>query len=190
MNYTNPFRSAVAVISVTLLAACGDSNFPSDGFKAVKFGMSSSQLEGIGFSCYSDKKRCEKTADSRKDATEGETLFGKPASIDVELSDDKISSIKVRIGIESKEMVELLSKALGSPKTFEFNNGWGDKVRRYYWVSSAGTSIAATIVLDEKPPQGIFKMGGPLSTADYRNKQETTKMLDEINKSSVKPKDL
>lgn len=190
MNNFNPFRSAVVLISVTLLAACGNSNFPSDGFKSAKFGMSASQLEGIGFSCKPDKKSCEKKADAKKEATESETLFGKPADIDVELSDDKIGSINVRIGIEEKEMVELFSKALGSPKTFEYTAFLGDKIRRYYWVSSGGTSIAVTINLDEKPPQGIFKMLGPRSTAKYRNKQETTKMLDEVNKSSVKPKDL
>lgn len=190
MNNFNPFRSAVVLILVTLLAACGDSNFPSDGFKSTKFGMSASQLEGMGFSCKPDKKSCEKKPDAKKEATESETLFGKPADIDVELSEDKISSINVRIGIEEKEMVELFSKALGSPKIFEYTALFGDKIRRYYWISSGGTSIAVTINLDEKPPQGIFKMLGPWSTAKYRNKHETTKMLDEINKSSVKPKDL
>ena len=190
MSNFNQFRNAVVLISVTLLAACGDSNFPSDGFKSTKFGMSSSQLEGTGFSCKPDKNSCEKMADAKKEATEGDTLFGKPSDIDVELSDDKINSINVRIGIEENEMVELFSKALGSPKTFEYTGFLGDKIRSYYWISSGGTSIAVTINLDEKPPQGIFKMIGPRSTAKYRNKHETTKMLDEINESSVKPKDL
>ena len=189
MNNFNPFRSAVVLISVTLLAACGGSDFPSDGFKSTRFGMSSSQLESTGFSCEPDKKSCEKKTDSKKEATEGDTLFGKPADIYVELTDDKVSSINVRIGIEEKEMVELFSKALGSPKTYEYTAFLGDKIRRYYWVSSGGTSIAVTINLDEKPPQGIFKMLGPRSTAEYRSKHETTKMLDKINKSSVKPKD-
>lgn len=190
MNNFNPFRSAVVLISVTLLAACGDSNFPSDGFKSTKFGMSASQLEGIGFSCESNKKSCEKKADAKKEATQSDTLFGKPADIDVKLSDDKIASINVTVGIEEKEMVELFSKALGSPKTSEHTTFLGDKIRRYYWISSGGTSIDVLINLDEKPPQGIFKMAGPLSNARYRSKQETTKMLDEINKSSVKPNDL
>lgn len=190
MDILNRSRSAVIFISLTFLAACGMSDFDSDGFKSIKFGMSSSQLERIGFSCESDKKKCRKQADANKEASEGDTLFGKPADIDVELTDDKASSINVRIGIEEKEMVELFSKALGSAKTHEYTAIFGDKIIRYYWVSSGGTSIAVTINLDEKPPQGIFKMMGPRSTAKYRNKPETTKMLEEINKSSVKPKDL
>jgi len=138
----NSFRSAVVLISVTFLAACGESDFPSDGFKSTKFGMSSSQLEGIGFSCKPDKKRCNK-----KEATEGETLFGKPADIEVDLSDDKTIGIYVSIGIEKKEMVELFSKALGSPKSFEYTAILGDKIRRYYWISSGGTSLLSSLMI-------------------------------------------
>lgn len=190
MKSFNPFRSAAVLVSVTLLAACSDSNFPSDGFKSTKFGMSAGQLEGIGFSCTPDKRMCERKADEKNEAAKTETLFGKPADIDVELSDDKVSSIDVRVGIEEKEMVELFSKALGSPKTFEYTALLGDKIRRYYWISSGVTSIAVTVNLDKEPLQGIFKVIGPRSTAKYRNQGETAAMLNEINRSSVKPKDL
>lgn len=171
------------------LAACSNSDFPSDGFKTTKFGMSTSQLEAIGFTCEANKKKCSKKLNTKKDAAESETLFGKPADIDADLADDKVTSINVHVGVEEKELVELFTKAVGSPKTFDYVSIFGDKIRLYYWVTSGGTSISITINLDEKPAEGIFKMIGPRATAVYRSKQETTDLLDKIKKSAVKPKD-
>lgn len=168
-----------------LLGACGNSSFPSDGFKSTKFGMNSTSLESIGFTCTPDKKTCEK-----KDKKDGETLFGKPADLYAELTSDKTTTIKVRIGVESNEMVDLFVNAIGNPKTYEYTAWLGDKIRQYYWVSSDETSIVVTVNLNEKPPQGIFKIVGPRSTAEYLDKIETKKLLERIKKNAVKPKDL
>lgn len=175
---------AIAALPV-LLGACGNSSFPSDGFKSTKFGMNSTSLESIGFTCGPDKKTCEK-----KDKKDAETLFGKPADVYAELTGDKTTTIKVRIGVASNEMVDLFVNAIGSPKTYEYTAWLGDKIRQYYWISSDETSIVVTVNLDEKPPQGMFKIVGPRSTAEYLDKTETTKLLERIKKNAVKPKDI
>lgn len=189
MNNSNLYRVVIIALCSSLLASCGDSNFPSDGFKSVKFEMNAHQLESIGFSCKPDKLSCEKKAGEKQQLSESETLFGKPADIDVELADNKASTIKVMIHIEEKQVVELFTKALGSPKIFEYPSLFGNKIRRYYWISSEGTSIVININLDEEPPQGIFKMVGPLAIVRYQDKFETSKLLDMVKKSSVRPKD-
>ena len=69
MNNSNLYRIVIIAVCLSLLASCGDLNFPSDGFKSVKFEMNAHQLESIGFSCESDKLSCEKKADEKKQPT-------------------------------------------------------------------------------------------------------------------------
>ena len=188
---TTVFRVKLVHFVVPLfIAACNSSNFQSDGFKNIKFGIKSTQLTEIGFTCELGNKVCNKRAGSKAPTDENSTLFGKPADIDVELKDGVAAVINVRIGIDDKEMIDLFSKAFGRPQVFEYTGFVGDKIRRQYWLSNDNTSVSVTTNLDQGPPQGIFKMIGPRSSAVYRSKAQTKLMLDEISKQSVRPKDL
>lgn len=186
-NISNKFLLLLLII---VLSGCGSSNFPLDGFKSVKFDMSSSQLEKFGFSCTQDKKSCKKDKPLGDPKPESSTLFGQAASLKIDLSDDKVSCITVFVSMEDRELIELYENALGKPKTFQFNQIFtGNKIQKNYWVSADATSIAVTEILNKEPPQGLFKMLGPSSAATYCNKSETAKLIDEAKKASIKPKD-
>lgn len=178
------------VVCLQFIAACDSSNFKSDGFKSIKFGMTTAQLTQMGFTCEADKKVCKRRADTKAPTDDNATLFGKPADVEVELKSNLATVVNVRISVEEREMIDLFSKALGKPKTYEYTGFTGDKIRHYYWISSDSTSISVITNLDERPPQGIFRMVGPRSSAVYRSKVETKYLLDEITNNSVKPKDL
>ena len=190
LNHMLSRTSLALLVGLLFITACDSTNFKSDGFKNIKFGMTTAQLTQVGFTCEPDKKVCQKRADSKAPTDDNATLFGKPADVEAQLKSDATAVISVRISIEDKEMIDLFSKALGKPKTFEYTGITGDKIRRYYWISSDNTSICVTTNLDEGPPQGIFKMIGPRSSAVYRGQAETKTFKDDITKNSVKPTDL
>lgn len=190
MNHILSRTTLALLVCMQFITACDSTNFQSDGFKNIKFGLTTTQLTQMGFICESDKKVCNRRADSKAPVDDNATLFGKPADVEAQLKSDATAMISVRISIEDKEMIDLFSNALGKPKTFEYTGFTGDKIRRYYWLSSDDTSICVTTNLNAGPPQGIFKMIGPRSSAVYRDKVETRTFLDEITKNSVKPKDL
>lgn len=186
----NIIFKSLLVCSFTLLLGCGNKSFSLDGFKSVKFDMSSSQLEGVGYKCTPDKKSCRKDSPRVDLKSENETLFGQSTRLSVDLTEDKVSCIFVGVDIEDKELIELFEKALGKPTTFQFNQIFtGNILQKNFWVSSEETSITVTAVLNKQPPEGLFKMLGPHSAAAYCNKQETSKLIVQAKNAAIKPKD-
>ena len=160
----------------------------NDGFKSVKFGTSANQLKDMGFSCES-AERCDKKLLSGH-STDGESLFGQPAAITVHLVDDKASVIDVSIEMTDTQIAELVGQSLGAPKIYQFYGYYGDRIRSNYWVFSNGTSID---VRQNLSPRKSYRVGPyilpPTGTVKYRDKNATSTMLQEIEKSSVKPRD-
>lgn len=188
MKYFKYSTITAIFLSATLLtlSSCGNSNPPLDGFKSIKFGMSKSELEAMGFHC--ESRECK---DDQGDS-KSQTLFGKPASIQIEMTDKEITSI-IRVyirGMEDEELLQLFTKALGKPRERDFVNFGLQQMRESYWISPEGTSISVVNAIVKKPREKIFGVDtGPLTIAYYRDKNNTAERWSKTKDSSVNKKD-
>lgn len=140
--------------------------FELDGFKDIKFGMNKNELITLGFSCGEEALT---SCDILKNGPQY-TLLGREADdISVQLEDNKVISVLVKVNTMSKEeAVEVFKQSLGNPQQFGTFSQEREDIMDYLWVSSNQTSIR--IVIDPAKPNAIL-------VVHYDDKVQTSKTL-------------
>lgn len=150
--------------------------FDLDGFKDLKFGMPANELAAKGYAC--------KTAYSMLSCEGKDTLFGNLAAVEV-MFKGGISNVRVSVEVTPKDAEGLekqffqnFNSQLGTPTSYVFMGATGKQVRKTFWKSVSGTSIAMNQMVNPEP-MGVVRNGGfpidinPRVTVHYLNAEET-----------------
>ncbi len=205
-------RTAVVVVSLALITGCSPSttndsgasapvastkvDIPDiNGFKDAKFGMTTQELESLGYYCH--VTRDEGVDQDFNECRSSTTLFGLPAIAVAHFIDGKVVSIVVTA--EDNKPIDLnalYSDALGTPIYHKKRNA-GDLTNEFIllWIAKNNAGVAilgqdkGTRTAINDGSMEIVENGVPKfkQTAHYYNEAITTKLHLDILGSHVAP---
>lgn len=155
-----------AMICITLVAVSCSKSVPTDGFKDLKFGMTLTQLQALGFNCEANDIMCSR---SRTGNEAPYTLFGKEAQVYLKTEAGRLTSVDVNIDATSAELIALYSKELGKPKSFTYA-AFGGQSAKTYWASGSQAAVVIS-------PGSVNLFGTPRAGATYLGPEETEALL-------------
>lgn len=168
-------RSAAILLAVFSVSACSG-RVPTQGFKDLHYGMSLDELRARGFDCQADEFYCS----SERPQESGYTLFGKEASVHVQTSEGRLSSVSVSIDVTSDELIALYTREFGEPQTFTYRS-LGGQSERHFW--HAGDRAAISVTRSTRGDRSV--LGMTFSSADYLGPEATQALLEEASSNTV-----
>jgi len=125
-----------------------------DGFKDIKFGMSMSQVESLGFTCKPSDNKCNAYdfSGGNNYVKSGVTIFNKPVK-DITVyfnSSDKASEVSVGVNVaDSADIRDSMKATFGTPKVKNVprdKNRNQDEIIQSDWNVGSVTATSITIL--------------------------------------------
>lgn len=161
----------LGLLAVLLLAACGGTPMPEDGFGEVKYGMSSDDLKRAGFTCETETE-CEK--DRSSGGSKDDPIFTKPDKVTANLTNGAVTSIDLWFrSYSDDETISAYTEAYGEPAVCRFQNVLGATVEHHIWSAGSGASITVSKILDYGFAPNTGGLTSRMSTATYRDAEQS-----------------
>ncbi len=181
------WRKAAGLLAAFALTGCFVRDVPSDGFKAIKFGTTSRQLEDVGFQCFFEKRICSRSRFEGMNTGEDMLLY-QHASVTATLVDDKVRSIVVHAYGRPSDVLDVFQRKYGPPVVTVAHTPAGLEVTLLYWLSTANTAVV--IVggpVSSAYPLRPVSMSQPEVTVEYLDATATTEFLANLRAARFEP---
>lgn len=181
------WRKAAALLTAFALTGCFIREVPSDGFKAIKFGSTSKQLEAVGFQCFVEQRICTRSKHDGLNTGE-DTLLHHFATVTATLVDDKVRSIVVRAYARPSDVLEIFERKYGPPVVAVAHTPAGLEATLLYWLSTANTAVV--IVggpVSSAYPLRPVSMSQPEVCVEYLDATATTEFLANLRAARFEP---